>query len=155
MAPEQLSRSRRRLTAALAAPVALMLLLTACSGSGTEEAPAAPATSEGSTAAPSDGASTELRESHEAVRSALSELLASDPEPSREDVRGAWVSAGFSPEAVEVSQDGTPTGLAVDSIVSAAPDGEECLVGEIRSGKLEVTTVPALGNGQCLLGDDR
>lgn len=155
MAAEQLSRSGRRLAAALAVPAALMLVLTACSGTEAEPAPAAPASPETSAAAPAEGPAPELPDSHQAVQTALSELLAANPAPSREDIRGAWVSAGFSPEAVEVSQDGTPTGLAVDSIISAAPDGAECLVGEIRSGKLAVTTVPALANGQCLLGDDR
>ena len=91
----------------------------------------------------------------QAAQTALNELIAENPAPSRDAVRAAWVSAGFSAEAVEVSQDGTPTGLAVDAIVSAAPDGTDCLIGEIRSGKLSVTTVPALSNGQCLLGDDR
>lgn len=153
MAAEQLSRSRRRLAAALAVPAALMLVLTACSSTEAEPAPAAPASPATSTAAP--GPAPELPDSHRAVQTALSELLAANPAPSREDIRGAWVSAGFSPETVEVSQDGTPTGLAVDSIISAAPDGAECLVGEIRSGKLAVSTVPALANGQCLLGDDR
>ncbi|MER2134670.1 MAG: hypothetical protein ABS910_08340 [Arthrobacter sp.] len=155
MAAEQLSTFRRRLAAAVAVPAALMLALTACSSTETGQAPAAPASADSSASSPAEAAAPELPDSHQAVQAALSELLAANPAPSREDIRGAWVSAGFSPETVEVSQDGTPTGLAVDSIISAAPDGAECLVGEIRSGKLTVTTVPVLANGQCLLGDDR
>jgi len=158
MAAEQLSTSRRRLATAVAVLAALMLVLTACSSAETGPAPAVPASPETSAAAPAapgEGSAPDLPASHQAVQAALSELLAANSEPSREDIRSAWASAGFSPETVEVSQDGTPTGLAVDSIISAAPDGAECLVGEIRNGKLALTTVPALTNGQCLLGDDR
>ena len=153
MAAEQLSTSRRWLAAAVAVPAVLTLALTACSSTDTGQAPAAPA-SPGSSA-PSPGAAPGLPETHQAVQDALTDLLAATPAPSRDEIRSAWASAGFSPETVEVSQDGTPTGLAVDSIISAAPDGTECLVGEIRSGNLALATMPVLANGQCLLGDDR
>ena len=155
MAAEHLSTSRRRRLAALAVPAVLMLALSACTGTEAEPAPAAPGSPDTSAAAPSGSSEPELSDSHRAVQTSLSDLLAANPAPSREDIRGAWASAGFSPEAVEVSQDGTPTGLAVDSIISAAPEGTDCLIGEIRDGKLALTTAPALANGQCLLGDDR
>ena len=154
MAAEQF-REYRRLAAAVAVPAALLLALSGCSSADNGQAPAPPASADSSPSTPEEDAAPELPDSHQSVQAALSELLAANPAPSRDDIRGAWVSAGFSPETVEVSQDGTPTGLAVDSIVSAAPDGTQCLVGEIRNGQLAVTTVPALTNGQCLLGDDR
>ena len=91
----------------------------------------------------------------EAIRLELTALAAEVPAPSRDEVRAAYAAAGLSPDVVEVSQDSTPTGLAVDSIVSAAALGEDCVLAEIRSGTATVTVVPALANGACLLGDDR
>lgn len=134
--------------------VGLILTVGGCSAPATapaEEpqssaAPEAPAVSE-----PAEGAPAEA----EAVRLELTALAAEVPAPSRDEVRAAYAAAGFSPDVVEVSQDSTPTGLAVDSIVSAAAVGQDCVLAEIRSGTATVTVVPALANGACLLGDDR
>lgn len=150
-----MSRFVRRCTAAAAVPAALLLVLSGCSGSGAGQAAPATASPETNAASAAPGPAPELPARYESVETALTELLASNSAPSREAVREAYASAGFSPETVEVSQDGTPTGLAVDSIVAAAPDGADCIVGEIRDGKLALATVPALANGKCLLGDDR
>lgn len=137
--------------AGLAAAALLVAVLTGCTGA--DSSPALPADTSAATETAAPGPSPEGRS--QTAQTALAKLVAESPEPSREAVRAAWVSAGFSTEEVEVSQDGTPTGLAVDAIVSAAPDGTECLIGEIRDGKLAMSTAPALTNGQCLLGDDR
>ncbi|MFF2604743.1 DUF6993 domain-containing protein [Arthrobacter koreensis] len=137
--------------AGLAAAALLVAVLTGCTGA--DSSPALPADTSANTETAAHGPSPEGRS--QTAQTALAKLVAESPEPSREAVRAAWVSAGFSTEEVEVSQDGTPTGLAVDAIVSAAPDGTECLIGEIRDGKLAMSTAPALTNGQCLLGDDR
>lgn len=141
--------------AGLAAAALLVAVLTGCTGA--DSSPALPADTSADTSANTEtaahGPSPEGRS--QTAQTALAKLVAESPEPSREAVRAAWVSAGFSTEEVEVSQDGTPAGLAVDAIVSAAPDGTECLIGEIRDGKLAMSTAPALTNGQCLLGDDR
>ncbi len=91
----------------------------------------------------------------EAVRVQLTALAEQSSSPSRDAVREAYAAAGFSPAAIEVSQDITPTGLAVDSIVAGAPVGGQCVVGEVRSGAVTVTVVPVLSSGLCLLGDDR
>lgn len=156
-AAKQVNRFRFRIGAAAAVPAVLALALSGCSPA---PQPAVPSASESSSAAtegspaPAETA-PELSAQVQAVEAALTELLVASPSPSREAVREAYVSAGFSPDAVEVSQDGTPTGLGVDSIVSAAPEGSDCIVGEIRGGSLSITTIPVLSNGDCLLGDDR
>ena len=137
--------------AGLAAAALLVAVLTGCTGA--DSSPALPADTSAATETAAPGPSPEGRS--QTAQTALAKLVAESPEPSREAVRAAWVSAGFSTEEVEVSQDGTPTGFAVDAIVSAAPDGTECLIGEIRDGKLAMSIAPALTNGQCLLGDDR
>ena len=154
MAAKQVKRSRVRFGAAAAVPAALVLALSGCSTA--ETSPAVPAVPPSSSPAqvPAPSASG-LPARFQAAETALTDLLAANSSPSRDAVRQAYVSAGFSPDIVEVSQDGTPTGLSVDSIVSAAPDDGQCLIGEIRGGNLTVTTVPALANGQCLLGDDK
>ncbi|MBF4995435.1 hypothetical protein ITX31_15145 [Arthrobacter gandavensis] len=139
--------------AGVAAAVALAAALSGCAGADSSQALPTDASAGAGAGAVSDG--TPLPDRFQAAGTALTELVAESPEPSRDAVRSAWVSAGFSAEEVEVSQDGTPTGLAVDAIVSAAPDGTECLIGEIRRGTLTMTTAPALASGQCLLGDDR
>ena len=91
----------------------------------------------------------------EAVRAQLAALVERSPSPSRDAVREAYAAAGFSPASIEVSQDSTPTGLEVDSIVAAAPVGGQCVLGEVRKGAVTVTTVAALSSGLCLLGDAR
>lgn len=153
MAAEGLNAKRLQ-WAGLAAAAALAASLSGCTGADSSQAQPADSSVSAGTGVPSEEAPL-MPARFQAAQTALNELIAENPVPSRDAVRAAWVSAGFSAEAVEVSQDGTPTGLAVDAIVSAAPDGTDCLIGEIRSGKLSVTTVPALSNGQCLLGDDR
>ena len=153
MAAKRLGTHRRRWAAA-AAGAGLVAALSGCTGTDTGQVPPAES-SAGAKADATAEAAVGFPARAQGVEAALVELVAANAAPSRDAVRAAWSSAGFSPESVEVSQDGTPTGLAVDSIVSAAPDGTDCLVGEIRGGKVALTTVPALANGQCLLGDDR
>ena len=131
----------------------LMLGLSGCAGPAAEGQLPAPAESSiGET--PADPVLAWIPEA-DAVQTQLAALAAQAPSPSRNAVREAYAAAGFNPDAVEVSQDITPTGLAVDSIVAGAPVAGQCIVGEVRGGSATVTVVPALSSGQCLIGDDR
>jgi len=154
-AAERFSTSKRRWAAA-AVPAAIMVALSGCTNaeSGQASPPVSSAAASADGDAPAAAAAGQPAR-FQAVEAALTELVAAVPSPSRDAVRDAYAGAGFSPDAVEVSQDGTPTGLDVDSLVSAAVEGTECIIAEIREGKLTLTTMPALSNGQCLLGDDR
>lgn len=89
------------------------------------------------------------------LASALKALAAGDPSPDQAMMRQAFATAGFAGESVEVSQDITPTGLAVDSIRGAAVRDGSCLFGEIREGQVAVTALPVLAAGNCFVGDQR
>lgn len=89
------------------------------------------------------------------LASALKALAAEDPSPDQAMMRQAFATAGFSGESVEVSQDITPTGLAVDSIRGAAVRDGSCLFGEVREGQVAVTALPVLAAGNCFVGDQR
>lgn len=137
--------------AVLALATCLLAGLSACSVAE----PAAEGTSQAALPAPEADNPADTVPEAEAVKAALSALAADTPAPSRDAVREAYASAGFAPAEVEVSQDVTPTGLAVDSIVAGAPADGQCVLGEVRSGAVTVTVVPALGSGRCLIGSER
>lgn len=144
---------RQAQLAGVAALAWLVLGLAGCAGPAAEgQLPAPVESSAGET--PADPGPAWIPEA-DAVQTQLAALAAQSPSPSRNAVREAYVAAGFTPEVVEVSQDITPTGLAVDSIVAGAPVTGQCVVGEVRGGTATVTVVPALSSGQCLIGDDR
>ena len=140
--------------AGVAVLASLVLGLSGCAGLAAEGQQPAPAESSSSGETPADPAPARLPEA-DAVQTQLTALAAQTPSPSRNAVREAYAAAGFNPDAVEVSQDITPTGLAVDSIVAGAPVAGQCVVGEVRGETATVTVVPALSSGQCLIGNDR
>lgn len=86
---------------------------------------------------------------------ALTALAASKPKPNRDEMLEAFAAAGLPADAVEVSQDITPTGLAVDSVRGAANHEGECLFGEVRDGQVDVSVLPVLDSGFCFVGDQR
>lgn len=86
---------------------------------------------------------------------ALTALAASQPKPNRDEMLQAFAAAGLPADAVEVSQDITPTGLAVDSVRGAAIQKGECLFGEVRDGQVDVSVLPVLDSGFCFVGDQR
>jgi hypothetical protein len=87
-----------------------------------------------------------------AVEAALQALLASSPQPSREQIRGALTAAGFAPAAVEVSASRTPTGLAADAVDVGVLGGNECVMAQLRSGTVATSVLPVLPNGRCFVG---
>ncbi|MDJ0316030.1 DUF6993 domain-containing protein [Arthrobacter antibioticus] len=87
------------------------------------------------------------------IRDSLTELAGVTKSPNRDQMMSAMLEAGAEKDKVELSIDITPTGLAVDAIESAAPVGEECVVGQVRDGNVAVTILPVLASGRCFVGD--
>lgn len=82
----------------------------------------------------------------------LAAIAAGTPKPATEQVRQALTAAGFPAATLEVSAGKTPTGLDVDSIEAAAVQGRDCVIGQIRDGKVTVTVLPVLAGGKCFVG---
>ncbi|MEV5051589.1 hypothetical protein MRBLAR12_001728 [Arthrobacter sp. LAR12-1-1.1] len=86
------------------------------------------------------------------MEAALQTLLASSPQPSREQIRKSLSAAGFAPAAVEVSASRTPTGLAADAVEVGVLSGTDCVMAQLRSGTVESSVLPVLPNGRCFVG---
>ena len=86
------------------------------------------------------------------VRAELEDLAGATPKPTSEQMVAALTKAGFKKSAVEVSADITPTGLAVDAIEAAAPVDGDCIVGQVRDGKVAISVLPVLDSGKCFVG---
>jgi len=89
----------------------------------------------------------------EKVKASLTALGNTTSSPNREQMMTAMLDAGAIKEKVEVSIDRTPTGLAVDAIEAAAPVAKECVIGQVRDGKVAVAILPLLASGRCFVGD--
>lgn len=87
------------------------------------------------------------------VKASLGALAGTTKAPNREQMMSAMIAAGAAKEKVEVSIDITPTGLAVDAIEAATPVAKECVIGQVREGKVAVTVLPVLASGLCFVGD--
>lgn len=75
--------------------------------------------------------------------------------PEQERLRAALTAAGIPAQNLEVSVSRTPTGLDVDAIEAAAKSGNDCVIGQIREGKVSMTVLPVLAGGKCFVGDSR
>ncbi len=82
----------------------------------------------------------------------LGAVVAGAPKPGTEQIRQALTAAGFPATTLEVSASRTPTGLDVDSVEAAAVQGQECVIGQIRDGRVTVTVLPVLASGKCFVG---
>ncbi len=89
------------------------------------------------------------------VEAALTQLAASSPKPSTDQMRTAMGTAGLAANDIEVSIGKTPTGLDVDSIQAAGKVNADCVFGQIRNGKVSMSILPVLGDGKCFIGDQR
>jgi hypothetical protein len=83
---------------------------------------------------------------------ALGAVASGTSKPGTEQIRQALTAAGLPAATLEVSASRTPTGLDVDSIEAASAQGKECVVGQIRDGKVTVTVLPVLASGKCFVG---
>jgi hypothetical protein len=86
------------------------------------------------------------------VTDALSRLAAGTPKPATAQVTAALIGAGVAPAVLEVSASRTPTGLEADAIESAVLQGTDCVLGQIRDGRVTVTVLPVLASGKCFVG---
>lgn len=89
------------------------------------------------------------------VKVSLSSLAAQIKSPTREQMKQAMITAGALPEKLELSVDITPTGNAVDAIEAATLLETDCIIGQVRDGKVTVTILPILASGYCFVGDVR
>lgn len=141
-------RSFRRLPAVLLLSLALAVGAAGC-GAASGESGAQSGVQDEETAAREAGDSPEAL----AVKARLEELAGTDPSPDRNGITEAFAAAGFAEAGVEVSADRTPTGLEVDAIQGAAVQGNECIFGEVRDGKVTVRILPVLDGGRCFVGN--
>ena len=165
------TRSRRfgaragRAPAALAGSLLMVLALAACTG-GSPTATGTGAATPGELATPSGPATTgstqpastspaedpTIVEMKQTVTDALGRLAAGTPKPATAQVTDALTGAGIPPAAVEVSASRTPTGLEADAIEAAVLQGTDCVVGQVRDGKVTVIVLPVLASGKCFVG---
>lgn len=87
------------------------------------------------------------------VTASLTKLATATKAPNRGQMMAAMLEAGAVKEKIELSVDITPTGLAVDAIESATRVAEQCVIGQVRDGKVAVTLLPVLASGRCFVGD--
>ncbi len=86
------------------------------------------------------------------VEQALNNLAAGSAKPTRDQMVATLTAAGVSPSALEVSAGQTPTGLEVDAIEAAALQDMDCVIGQVREGKVTVVILPVLSTGKCFAG---
>jgi hypothetical protein len=124
------------------------------SGSGTvapaQSGSSRPATAGNSGATAAEDPATAAME--KTVTDALTQLAAATPKPATAQVTAALTGAGVDPAALEVSASRTPTGLEADAIESAVLQGKDCVLGQIRDGRVAVTVLPVLASGKCFVG---
>lgn len=162
-APKISNRRNRRLPAAIGVVLTVLsLALAGCSmapGASTLDKGAAATTSPASGDAtknvvpPAPPTATEQLAA--SVQKSLAEMAGTTKAPNRAQILTAMVAAGAVKETVEISIDVTPTGLAVDAMETAAAIGNECVVAQVREGKVGVTILPKLASGYCFVGDQR
>lgn len=165
MTPQAKSGSKGsagRMSGQFALAVLLLASLAACSSGagqppGPDSAASGGATSAAAPAAASSAAAqataaTATARLQRTMADALGRLTAGNPKPGTEQITAALTAAGVPARTLEVSAGRTPTGLDVDSIEAAAVRGKDCVVGQIRGGKVTVTVLPVLSNGKCFVG---
>ncbi|MFJ5694521.1 DUF6993 domain-containing protein [Arthrobacter sp. NPDC093125] len=103
-------------------------------------------------ATPSAAAGGPLATAQRKMTDALGAVVSGTPKPGTEQITQALTAAGFPAATLEVSASRTPTGLDVDSVEAAAVQGRECVIGQIRDGKVTVTVLPVLASGKCFVG---
>ncbi|WP_247647154.1 hypothetical protein [Arthrobacter sp. E3] len=148
---------------AVSALLAATMALGGCSLLPGEVASQAPTPAAASTSAPATEAEkapekpaqppTAAEEFSKKLTASLTTLAAGTKAPNRQQMMTAMLDAGAVKENTEVSVDITPTGLAVDAIEAATPIAEECVIGQVRDGKVAVTILPVLASGRCFVGD--
>jgi hypothetical protein len=147
--------------ALVGAAAALTLVLTACGPSG-EPTPSPSATPDavateqpsGPVLAPEGSAADNLP----LFTAVTAQVWASDQRGAGRAYIDALIAAGFDREAMQVTQDATTVGNAVESMQFSVRWGDtECLVGQVgpSTGEPVTTVMPQLAEGRCLVGTTR
>ncbi|MFE6966525.1 DUF6993 domain-containing protein [Agromyces sp. NPDC057679] len=160
-----MSRRNGTTTALALAAAALTLGLAGCSlfGGGdpspsASEGPSATGTpTPTSTAPPTFRPELSASENLAFFDSVNAAVVAANAEAGGRDFIDALVAAGFDKAAMEVTADRTTVDLDADSVQFAVLFQDECLVGQYgpKSGGYHGAVRPALGTGDCLVGETR
>lgn len=86
------------------------------------------------------------------VEAALGGAVAGGAKPATDRARAILIEAGFTAEQQEVTASTTPTGLDADAVEAAVKVGNDCIVAQLRTGRVTVNVLPALADGRCLVG---
>lgn len=86
------------------------------------------------------------------VEAALGGAVAGGAKPVTDRIRVALTDAGFTADQAEVTASRTPTGLDADAVEAAVKVGDDCIVGQLRTGSVAVNVFPVLSDGRCLVG---
>lgn len=78
--------------------------------------------------------------------------VADGAKPVTDRIRAALTGAGFTPDQAEVTAGRTPTGLDAEAVEAAVKIGDDCIVGQLRTGHVVVNVFPVLFDGRCLVG---
>lgn len=158
-------RTPRTRVAAVA--VLALLALTGCS----PDAPTGPTASPPPASNPSPGETTDPAEPSEPavpeefivggsaddnapVLQGVLERLADQAgeRPAGRAAATAAIDAGFERDAMEVTADTTPLGLATDAVTLAVRIQDDCVVAELRGTTVTTLVTPVLSTGRCLVG---
>ncbi|MCS5733085.1 DUF6993 domain-containing protein [Herbiconiux daphne] len=150
--------------AAAAVPLALSLLLIACTAepaaTPSPTASTTPVASPTATTTPTavagqlnpDGTATDNQPFFDSVNQAL---IASNPAAGGVDFTSNLRTNGFDIAAMQVTPDITTVGVAADSIQFSVRWKDECLIGQYGQGQYKSVVTHVLGTGSCLIGQTR
>ena len=86
------------------------------------------------------------------VETTLGGTVADGAKPATDRIRAALTGAGFTRDQTEVTAGRTPTGLDAEAVEAAVKMGDDCIVGQLRTGRVVVSVFPVLSDGRCLIG---
>lgn len=160
--------SASRASAVLVAAAAIAALVTGCTASpGPAGSPSAtPAASASASAsatpeatptpepepAPVFDATASAEENLPAVEAALAPLVSAGGIPSTRAVADALIAVGIPSSSLQVTEDETAIGLAVDALLFSVVVGDSCVLGQFDGDGFTTTTAPVLSTGACLIG---
>ncbi|WP_431247325.1 DUF6993 domain-containing protein [Leifsonia xyli] len=151
--------------AAIAGGVALVLVLTGCTGAGSAPPSASPVATSTASAPPTSsapaaialvpgGTAQQNRPFFDQVNRAT---LAANPNAQGRDFIDALVAAGFPKADMQLTVDTTTIGLKANSVQFSVRLGDTCLIGQngADAGGYSSMVTPALATGTCLVGQTR
>ncbi|MFP7760001.1 DUF6993 domain-containing protein [Marisediminicola sp. LYQ134] len=162
MVRRRVNESGRRAVRGLALTgliVAATLALAGCSTESLTPEPSASAEPTPSPSAPEsapelvpDGSAADNRAYFDLVNS---DLLDDGARPGGRPIIDNLVEAGFDKDLMQVTPDGTVTGLEADSVQFSVRFGDECLIGQSSASGYSSSVGPVVAETRCLLGVTR